>query len=69
MTVQVSSASRVVPLEDREVVDEWVSRILDALGPNAEAGDPAEACQTAAEAAEELSAYLWILIRRHRRTA
>ncbi|TWP51909.1 hypothetical protein FKR81_13790 [Lentzea tibetensis] len=69
MTVQVRSAGGVVPREDREVVDEWIARIVGVVGPGAETGDPVEACRTAAEAAEELSAYLWILIRRHQRTA
>ncbi|GLZ36127.1 hypothetical protein Lesp02_83140 [Lentzea sp. NBRC 105346] len=70
MTVQATTAVPcVVPEDDRDVVNEWVSRILEVVRPETEAADPAEACRTAAEAAEELSAYLWILIRRHRRTA
>jgi hypothetical protein len=73
MTVQTHGQTRtgvnVVPREDREVVDEWLARIAGVVGPGAESADPVEACRTAAEAAEELSAYLWILIRRHRRTA
>ncbi|WP_329790277.1 hypothetical protein V1227_40150 [Lentzea sp. DG1S-22] len=58
----------LVPPQDRLVVDEWLARITAVVG-----GEPAdtgpEACRSAAEAAEELSAYLWMLRSLRRRTA
>jgi hypothetical protein len=58
----------LVPPQDREVVDEWLTRIAAVVGRDAKEHSP-EACRTAAEAAEELSAYLWMLRALRRRTA
>ncbi|PWK86522.1 hypothetical protein C8D88_105571 [Lentzea atacamensis] len=58
----------LVPPQDREVVDEWLARIAAVVGRDAKEDGP-EACRTAAEAAEELSAYLWMLRALRRRTA
>lgn len=58
----------LVPPQDREVVDEWLTRIAAVVGGDATEDSP-EACRTAAEAAEELSAYLWMLRSLRRRTA
>ncbi|ANZ39235.1 hypothetical protein BBK82_27395 [Lentzea guizhouensis] len=58
----------LVPPQDRAVVDEWLARIVAVVGRGARE-DSAEACRTAAEAAEELSAYLWVLRAVRRRTA
>jgi len=57
-----------VPPQDRPVVDEWLARITAVVGRGAQDTGP-EACRTAAEAAEELSAYLWMLRASRRRTA
>ncbi|RAS59901.1 hypothetical protein C8D87_113207 [Lentzea atacamensis] len=57
----------LVPRQDREVVDEWLTRIAAVVGRDAKEHTP-EACRTAAEAAEELSAYLWMLRAPRRRT-
>lgn len=57
-----------MPPQDREVVDEWLTRIAAVVGTDA-TEDSAQACRTAAEAAEELSAYLWMLRSLRRRTA
>ncbi|MET9226603.1 hypothetical protein [Lentzea sp. NPDC003310] len=62
------AASSLVPPQDRLVVDEWLARIHAVVGPGAGETGP-EACRTAAEAAEELSAYLWMLRALRRRTA
>ncbi|SDH19752.1 hypothetical protein SAMN05216553_117164 [Lentzea fradiae] len=62
------TGSRLVPPSDRQVVDEWLARITAVVGEGA-AEDSPEACRTAAEAAEELSAYLWMLRASRRRTA
>ncbi|MDX8053332.1 hypothetical protein SK571_28495 [Lentzea sp. BCCO 10_0798] len=61
-------AASLVPPQDRPVVDEWLARITAVVGRDAEETGP-EACRTAAEAAEELSAYLWMLRALRRRTA
>jgi hypothetical protein len=61
-------AASLVPPQDRPVVDEWLARITAVVGTDAEETGP-EACRTAAEAAEELSAYLWMLRALRRRTA
>ncbi|MFD9705972.1 hypothetical protein [Lentzea sp. NPDC059081] len=58
----------LVPPGDRAVVDEWLTRITAVVGSGATEDSP-EACRTAAEAAEELSAYLWMLRASRRRTA
>ncbi len=58
----------LVPPPDREVVDEWLARITAVVGRDAREHSQ-EACRTAAEAAEELSAYLWMLRAVRRRTA
>lgn len=58
----------LVPPQDRQVVDEWLARIAAVVGRDAREDSP-EACRTAAEAAEELSAYLWMLRALRRRTA
>jgi hypothetical protein len=58
----------LVPPQDREVVDEWLARITAVVGQGASEDSP-EACRSAAEAAEELSAYLWMLRALRRRTA
>lgn len=58
----------LVPTQDRQVVDEWLARIAAVVGRDAREDSP-EACRTAAEAAEELSAYLWMLRALRRRTA
>jgi hypothetical protein len=58
----------LVPPQDRVVVDEWLARIAAVVGRDAREASP-EACRTAAEAAEELSAYLWMLRALRRRTA
>ncbi|GAB2868717.1 hypothetical protein GCM10027200_81560 [Lentzea nigeriaca] len=50
------------------MVDEWLARIGAVVGSDA-VDDSPEACRTAAEAAEELSAYLWMLRALRRRTA
>ncbi|HEX7305136.1 hypothetical protein [Lentzea sp.] len=69
MTGQTNKGSGpLVPASDRQVVDEWLARITAVVGWDA-AEDSPEACRTAAEAAEELSAYLWMLRASRRRTA
>ncbi|WP_434442115.1 hypothetical protein [Lentzea sp. E54] len=70
MTAQTSPGSTppLVPPQDRQVVDEWLARIAAVVGTDAVDTGP-EACRTAAEAAEELSAYLWMLRASRRRTA
>ena len=50
------------------MVDEWLARIAAVVGRGSREDSP-EACRTAAEAAEELSAYLWMLRALRRRTA
>lgn len=62
------TGERLVPPGDRQVVDEWLARITAVVGHNATENSP-EACRVAAEAAEELSAYLWMLRATRRRTA
>lgn len=62
------SSSPFIPPRDRQVVDEWLARITAVVGTDARE-DGQEACRTAAEAAEELSAYLWMLCATRRRTA
>ncbi|RDI25588.1 hypothetical protein [Lentzea flaviverrucosa] len=61
-------AAPLVPPQDRPVVDEWLARIAAVVGRDVEETGP-EACRTAAEVAEELSAYLWTLRAPCRRTA
>jgi hypothetical protein len=68
MTAQTRPPDPLVPHQDRPVVDEWLARITAVVGRDAEDTGP-EACRTAAEAAEELSAYLWMLCAPRRRTA
>ncbi|SMD23159.1 hypothetical protein [Lentzea albidocapillata] len=71
MTAQnrpVDPAASLVPPQDRAVVDEWLARITAVVGGDAQETGP-ESCRTAAEAAEELSAYLWMLRALRRRTA
>ncbi|MDX3663505.1 hypothetical protein PV646_39995 [Streptomyces sp. ID05-26A] len=68
MTAQTRSEGPLVPLQDRPVVDEWLARIAAVVGQGSEDTGP-EACRSAAEAAEELSAYLWMLRALRRRTA
>ena len=69
MTAQIRQPSgSLVPPQDRAVVDEWLARIVAVVGRDAKETSP-EACRTAAEAAEELSAYLWMLRALRRRTA
>ncbi|MFD4642943.1 hypothetical protein ACFWN2_36935 [Lentzea sp. NPDC058436] len=68
MTAQTRSEGPLVPPQDRPVVDEWLARIHAVVGRGAQETSP-EACRTAAEAAEELSAYLWMLRALRRRTA
>jgi len=68
MTAHIRPARALVPHQDREVVDEWLERIVAVVGPHA-GEDSQEACRSAAEAAEELSAYLWMLRALRRRTA
>ncbi|MDX8036092.1 hypothetical protein SK803_38350 [Lentzea sp. BCCO 10_0856] len=70
MTAQTRSGSTpsLVPPQDRQVVDEWLARISAVVSRDAREDSP-EACRTAAEAAEELSAYLWMLRALRRRTA
>ena len=62
------SRTPLVPPQDRQVVEEWLERIAAVVGGDAIQDSP-EACRTAAEAAEELSAYLWMLRALRRRTA
>ncbi|SDP97634.1 hypothetical protein SAMN05421507_13316 [Lentzea jiangxiensis] len=50
------------------MVDEWLARITAVVGGEPTDTGP-EACRSAAEAAEELSAYLWMLRSLRRRTA
>ncbi|USX52446.1 hypothetical protein [Lentzea sp. HUAS12] len=68
MTAQSRPQDPIVPPQDRPVVDEWLARIAAVVGRDARDTGP-EACRTAAEAAEELSAYLWMLRALRRRTA
>ena len=69
MTAQTNQGNAsLVPPQDRPVVDEWLARIAAVVGRDAREDGP-EACRTAAEAAEELSAYLWMLRALRRRTA
>lgn len=69
MTAQIRQPNpSLVPPQDRQVVDEWIARIAAVVGRDAKENSP-EACRTAAEAAEELSAYLWMLRALRRRTA
>ena len=62
------NGSPLVPTGDRQVVDEWLARITSVVGRGATEDSP-EAYRGAAEAAEELSAYLWMLRASRRRTA
>lgn len=69
MTTQTNQGNAsLVPPQDRQVVDEWLARIAAVVGRDAPEDSP-EACRNAAEAAEELSAYLWMLRALRRRTA
>ncbi|MGI5506650.1 hypothetical protein [Lentzea sp. CA-135723] len=68
MTAQTRPETALVPPQDRPVVDEWLARIQAVVGRDPKDTSP-EACRTAAEAAEELSAYLWMLRALRRRTA
>ena len=69
MTAHARQPGRsLVPPQDRVVVEEWLARITAVVGRDAGDSSP-EACRTAAEAAEELSAYLWMLRALRRRTA
>ncbi|MGW6444995.1 hypothetical protein [Lentzea sp. NPDC055074] len=68
MTARTRAEGPLVPPQDRPVVDEWLARIAAVVGQGAEETGP-EACRSAAEAAEELSAYLWMLRALRRRTA
>ena len=68
MTARIRPETALVPPQDRPVVDEWLARIQAVVGRDPEDTSP-EACRTAAEAAEELSAYLWMLRALRRRTA
>jgi len=68
MTAPLGQTPSPVPPQDREVVDEWLARIVAVVGRDG-CEDSPEACRTAAEAAEELSAYLWMLRALRRRTA
>jgi hypothetical protein len=69
MTAQIRQPNAsLVPPQDRQVVDEWLARIAAVVGRDGKEDSP-EACRTAAEAAEELSAYLWMLRALRRRTA
>ncbi|GLY51001.1 hypothetical protein [Lentzea sp. NBRC 102530] len=68
MTAQIRPETALVPPQDRPVVDEWLARIQAVVGRDPKDTSP-EACRTAAEAAEELSAYLWMLRALRRRTA
>ncbi|MFD4675927.1 hypothetical protein ACFWNN_39815 [Lentzea sp. NPDC058450] len=68
MTARTRAETPLVPPQDRPVVDEWLARIQAVVGRDPKDTSP-EACRTAAEAAEELSAYLWMLRALRRRTA
>ena len=68
MTARTRPETTLVPPQDRPVVDEWLARIQAVVGRDPKDTSP-EACRTAAEAAEELSAYLWMLRALRRRTA
>lgn len=68
MTAQPRPEGPLVPPQDRPVVDEWLARIAAVVEQGSEDTGP-EACRSAAEAAEELSAYLWMLRALRRRTA
>lgn len=68
MTDPTRPEGPLVPPQDRPVVDEWLARIAAVVGNGSQETGP-EACRSAAEAAEELSAYLWMLRALRRRTA
>ncbi|GGM96080.1 hypothetical protein GCM10011609_37140 [Lentzea pudingi] len=68
MTDPTRPEGPLVPPQDRPVVDEWLARIAAVVGTGSQETGP-EACRSAAEAAEELSAYLWMLRAFRRRTA